>query len=64
MKYTKTNGDKLRAMTDEELAQIVGFNECKDEKHQYECTKFGKTHCDGECRKHFLEWLKQEAQEC
>lgn len=55
-----TNGDKIRAMTDEEFAKVVGFNECKDD--YYECPKFGEgeEHCDGECRKHFLEWLKQE----
>lgn len=57
-----TNGNILRAMSDEELAQVIGFNECKDEKYQYECpkSKSGSAHCDGECRKHFLEWLKQE----
>ena len=58
-----TNGDKIRAMTDEELAGVIGFNECKDTAHGYECPAWIQPHCDGECKKHFLTWLKQEVSE-
>lgn len=58
----KTNGDRIRQMSDEELADVIGFNECKDTAHGYECSAWIQPHCDGECKKHFLAWLKQEAE--
>ena len=59
-----TNGDNIRAMTDEELAGIIGFNECKDTAHDYECPAYSKApECGGACRKQFLKWLKQKASE-
>lgn len=56
----KTNADRIRQMTDEELASVIGFNECKDAALGYECPAWIQPHCDGECKKHFLAWLKQE----
>lgn len=56
-----TNGDRIRRMTDEELADIIGFNECEDDG--YRCPELtGDSHCGGVCRSAFLEWLKQEGQ--
>lgn len=63
-KNPKSNADRIRQMTDEELAGVIGFNECKDTAHGYECPAWIQPHCDGECKKHFLAWLKQEEQIC
>lgn len=46
-----TNADRIRAMTDEELAKIVC---CQDHKSGDECF-------DASCYDCTLEWLKQEA---
>ena len=57
---TITNGDRIRAMTDEELAEFISRVEIGD-------CDYGKTFCDlcdinscGEC---LLEWLKQPYKE-
>lgn len=55
-----TNADKIRTMTDEELARFI--QQCTD------CSwcKIRKEGCcvsDLTCRKRWLEWLKQEAGE-
>lgn len=52
-----TWGDKIRAMTDEELAELMReiTNPVCPPNHGYK-------HCrDGECRKCWLAWLRQEA---
>lgn len=54
------NADKIRAMTDEELAYILENCDCcvcefsDDDGH---CTKNGK------CHKAWLEWLKEEVKD-
>lgn len=58
-----TNADRIRQMAEEELASVIGFNECKDTAHGYECPAWIQPNCDGECKKHFLAWLKQEMPE-
>lgn len=50
---TLTNGDKIRAMSDEELAGLL----CE----MCEVTCANLIECDGKCEEHALEWLKQEA---
>jgi hypothetical protein len=52
-----TNADKIRSMTDDELAELM--REITDPV----CPpNHGYKHCrDGECRKCWLDWLKQEA---
>ena len=50
----KTNADKVRAMTDEELARWIG---------QYERCVEHKRKCDSKCYLCWLDWLKQEADE-
>lgn len=55
-----TNRDKLRQMTDEELAEILMFDDCFGQN--YECPGFKqKQYC--KCKECFLMWLKQEVQE-
>lgn len=50
---TQTNADRIRAMTDEELAEFLNcHNFCA---HNFDCEK-GKRPCK-ECN---LDWLKQE----
>ena len=55
-----TNGDKIRAMTDEELAKMVSNHVCRIVKPDgKDCPKgfyFGK------CDKCVIAWLKQEVQ--
>lgn len=45
-----TNADRIRAMTDEELAEII---ECQDSRQWDECYQ-------GDCKECLLDWLKQE----
>lgn len=54
-KQPKTNGDKIRAMTDEELADWLtdGHDIC-------DLCRFGTCRPEFECEKGVLEWLKQE----
>lgn len=62
-----TNADKIRSMTDEELAQKMCWNIeclkcpcCKIDKLTLEPTCNGDTLGD---YKHLLNWLKQESEE-
>lgn len=63
-----TNADRIRAMSDEELANflhnVVRKFMCEYCK-EYERIKNAKGHanCNGECDKAYLEWLKQPAEE-
>ena len=52
-----TNADKLRSMTDEELAEWL--DECAGCSI---CKKY-PTQCDIDCYSGHLEWLKQEVKE-
>ena len=59
-KQPKTNGDRIRQMTDEELAEwLVGHDNCDI------CAlcSFGTCRVESECGKGVLEWLKQEVSE-
>lgn len=49
-----TNGDKIRAMTDEELVWVVAYGICPN--NDGECSRRGCEHC-------VREWLKQEVKE-
>lgn len=52
-----TNREKLNAMSNEELADTVGFY-CRF------CPCYGRLDCAGElCKLHFLEWLEIEVDE-
>lgn len=54
-----TNGERLRQMTDEELARVVEFRECSNELMR--CPKLDQGNsCIHSCPEVFLEWLKQE----
>jgi len=57
---TMTNADRIRAMTDEDLAdRIMGFIRCEacEREFHIECNPLMT------CRGVWLEWLKQEATE-
>ena len=47
-----TNGDKIRTMTDEELAKFLTDDFCE----LLNC----KSPCDGHCDRRMLDWLKEE----
>lgn len=56
-----TNADRIRSMSDEELAKWLnetdGLFTCGD------CIQFNNHPCDNDCKKHCLEWLQQPAEE-
>ena len=67
-KKSQTNADRIRAMSDEDLANFLHKVVCKfmcEYCKEYERIKAAKGHanCNGECDKAYLEWLKQPAEE-
>ena len=52
----KTNADRFRSMTDEELAQYMG-----DVQTWGGCPNRGARNCTENCADCWLDWLKQEA---
>lgn len=54
----RTNGDKIRAMTDEELAEFLNkYAGCRL------CDGYKRGICNSECVKGFLAWLRKEVRE-
>lgn len=51
-----TNADKIRAMSDEELAGLISKGGCRPD-YEFVCKKYL------DCEKCWLDWLKQEAEE-
>ena len=63
-----TNADRIRAMSDEELANFLHNVVCKfmcEYCKEYERIKaaYGHANCNGECDKAYLTWLKQPVEE-
>ena len=58
---SKTNADRIRAMSDEELASFMMYPVCKYTGCKGDCTEknIGVTGC----RKKILNWLQQPAKE-
>ena len=61
----KTNADRIRAMSDEELAEFIG--RCVDHEFQFECVcflnQFGYCQYPTRgCNENALEWLKEEVE--
>ena len=56
----KTNADRIRAMSDEELADIMSMHTATGA-----CNDWGIPHkkCGGNCRECIIKWLKQPAEE-
>ena len=56
----KTNADRIRAMSDDELAEIISSN-----AYTGACNDFGIPHenCGGNCRECVSKWLQQPAKE-
>lgn len=57
-----TNADRIRAMSDEELAKQLCKGSCPPDKYKFHCTKIfsgGTT----ECEKCWLDYLTQEVTE-
>ena len=54
-----TNGDKIRAMSDEELVKFLNADSCFSCVAKNIC-KHGYLGNDEHCRKLMLRWLKQE----
>ena len=63
----KTNADRIRAMTDEELAAYlvdIGFDchLCSEHRRLDNEPLLHNEKCDERCEQHCLEWLKQPAE--
>ena len=65
---TQTNGDKIRAMSDEELAEIIdsfGLDEeirfCKSKPECDSILDSGRTITGEMCKKCCIDWLRQPA---
>ena len=64
MYIPKTNADRIRNMTDEELAEfltgdvltVVDCCDCDEPENEYGS-------CIGDCKKHYLKWLQAEVKE-
>ena len=52
-----TNADRIRAMSDEELAEVITDDWC-----EIVCSGTDYLCRDGTCEQHVLKWLKQEAE--
>ena len=66
LRIPRTNADRIRSMSDEELAEfaVSTGQGCAPGKNYVECCfdhKDGPVEAD--CRKCWLDWLKQEAKE-
>ena len=68
---TPTNGDRIRNVSDEEMAEFILANDLDDEirfcKSKPECNAIldsGGTITNEMCRKCGIEWLRQPAGEC
>ena len=57
----KTNADRIRSMSDEELAQML--TDGKGTFSCFKCLEFGDGECSMKCDERFLEWLQQPAEE-
>ena len=55
-KKKQTNADRIRAMTDEELAKLMNYVDCS-------CCPVGDNCKIIACEKQLLEWLQQPAKE-
>jgi hypothetical protein len=62
-----TNAEKVRAMSDEELAEwFADFwdcNDCSEHERLGDCPLLREEPCDQKCKEHCLEWLQQPAEE-
>ena len=68
---TPTNGDKIRDVSDEEMAEFILANDLDDEIHfcksTPECNAIldsGRAITHEMCRKCVLDWLRRPAGEC
>lgn len=52
----QSNADRIRSMTDEELAEYMG-----DVQTWGGCPNHGARNCQEDCSKCWLDWLRQEA---
>lgn len=57
----KSNADRIRQMTDEELANILELRDCFG--NGYRCPEWDSSCEECTCHEGFLKWLKQEESE-
>lgn len=54
-KKKQTNADRIRAMTDEEMADELSYPGCHKQSTPEICRKY-----TGNCKECWIDWLKQE----
>lgn len=52
----QTNADRIRSMTDEELAEWIAYRQGCFERQDKRCSKYGT------CRDCWFDWLKEECE--
>lgn len=57
----KTNADRIRAMSNEELAEFLYWGHCPSEEYFDNCPRYRDEVPD--CHKCWREWLKEEAKD-
>lgn len=62
--YIMTNGDRIRAMSDEELMKIIGcpYDTKDGELHLDNCSRYDKGGYNFDCEKCVMDWLKAESE--
>lgn len=58
-----TNADRIRSMSDEELAEIM-VGDCPTNYPHGDCREYEKFDGNLDCCKCWLDWLKQEVEGC
>ena len=62
-KKPQTNADRIRAMSDKELAHWINLNADDDFAYEHCCSaEWRKTPCNNKCVACLAEWLKQPAE--
>ena len=63
-RQTMTNADRIRTMSDEELAKLIGqTSDCPCPAESTACTEEHESDEVPECWELILRWLKQEVEE-
>lgn len=64
VKPPMTNADRIRAMSDKELAHWISLNSCEDFTYEHCCTaEWRKKPCNNKCVACLVAWLQQPAEE-
>lgn len=65
IRVATTNADRIRGMSDEELAKwMLNWVECDNDGYMCNAKRYKNSkRCDGHCVENHLDWLRQPAEE-